>query len=71
MAIPDFQTVMLPVLEALSDGRVHSSSDLYEDAAGRLKLTIEDRKELLPSGRQSRFENRVAWARKYLRAAGK
>lgn len=61
---------MLPLLEAISDGQVHTLSDLYDKVAERLKVSPEDRRDLLPSGRQSRFENRVAWAKTYLKHAG-
>src|ERR1700730_10273787 len=70
MAIPDFQTLMRPLLESVSDGRVHSVQEIREKLAERFKLTEQERKQLLPSGRQAIFVNRVAWAKVYLQAAG-
>ena len=61
---------MYPLLELAADGEVHSMDEAYEVLAERFNLTEEDRAELLPSGRQSRYENRVGWARTYLTKAG-
>jgi restriction system protein len=70
MAIPDFQTLMLPLLELASDGRDHTLSEARETLARRFELTETDRSEMLPSGRQRRFDNRVAWAKVHLDRAG-
>ena len=70
MAIPDFQSVMLPLLKFSSDQAEHSLQDAVEFLAGQFELTIEERQELLPSGKQARFDNRVAWARSYFKQAG-
>lgn len=70
MAIPEFQTVMRPLLEVASDGKQHSNRDAREILALRFKLTDEERNALLPSGRQGIFMNRVAWAKAYLQQAG-
>jgi restriction system protein len=70
VAIPDFQTVMLPFLEALQDGKERTMRELTEQLALRFMLTEEDRKEHLPSGPQSLFYNRVAWAKTHLKYAG-
>lgn len=69
MAIPDYQTIMLPLLKLLFDGQEHSLRDSIEQLASEFQLTEEERKELLPSGRQSTFDNRVGWARTYLKKA--
>jgi len=61
---------MYPLLELAADGEVHSMDEAYEVLAERFRLTEEERAELLPSGRQSRYENRVGWARTYLTKAG-
>ena len=61
---------MYPLLELAADGEVHSMDEAYEVLAERFRLTEEERAELLPSGRQSRYENRVRWARTYLTKAG-
>jgi restriction system protein len=66
MPIPDFQSFMLPVLALASDQRVHSLEEAREVLAAQFALTPEERNELLPSGRQRRFDNRVAWAKSFL-----
>jgi restriction system protein len=70
MTIPDFQTIMLPLLKLAGDGREHSFREAVETLAERLRLSEEERKERLPSGRQLTFDNRVQWARTYLAQAG-
>lgn len=70
MTIPDFQTVMLPLLELASDGRVRSMAEYRQALAEHFRLTPEEREELLPSGKQPIFSNRVAWASVYLQRAG-
>lgn len=70
MAIPDYQTCMLPLLEFFKDGEEHNSRETVEHLAHHFQLTDEERKELLPSGQQGVFNNRVAWARSYLKQAG-
>ncbi len=70
MAIPDFQSIMLPFLEFARDGEEHAISDTRGPLAERLGVTEEERRELLPSGQQARFANRVAWAKVYLERAG-
>lgn len=70
MAIPDFQTCMLPFLRHLSDGVEHSLRDAEGALAQLFKLSDSERAELLPSGQQGIFKNRVGWARSYLKKAG-
>jgi restriction system protein len=71
MSIPDFQSIMLPLLELASDSKEHKLSDAIEHlAAHDFKLTDTERKELLPSGKQSRFANRVGWACTHFKKAG-
>jgi len=70
LAIPDFQSVMRPMLELAADGKEHSITEAQETLADVFGLTAEERKALLPSGRQSMFKNRVAWAKVYLTRAG-
>ncbi len=70
MAIPDFQTVMLPVLECLGDKQQRSIRDLTELLANRFKLTEAELAEVVPSGQQGIFSNRVSWAKSHLKAAG-
>lgn len=70
MAIPDYQALMLPVLKLASDEQDHRFSQAVEYLAHQLKLTEEEKSELLPSGSQAIFNNRVGWARSYLKQAG-
>jgi len=69
MAVPDFQTIMLPLLKLAADGKEHSFSEAIDALAQYFKLNENDRKELLPSGKQRKFDNRVSWARTYLQKA--
>lgn len=70
MAIPDYQSIMLPLLKLASDKKVHSLRSAIETLAEKFELTAEEREALLPSGRQATFDNRVGWARTYLKKAG-
>ncbi|MCZ6800358.1 MAG: restriction endonuclease [Nitrospirae bacterium] len=70
MAIPDYQTLMLPVLKLASDGQEHKFRQAVEELADEFDLTAEERNELLSSGSQAVFNNRVGWARSYLKQAG-
>ncbi|WP_320169825.1 restriction endonuclease [Maridesulfovibrio sp.] len=70
MAIPDYQTLMLPVLKVASDRKEHKFRDAVELLADEFSLSSEERNELLPSGNQPLFNNRVGWARSYLKQAG-
>lgn len=69
MPIPDFQTIMLPLLKALSDGNEHKMRDIVGQLTLEFKLTEDEKKELLPSGNAFLFDNRVHWARFYLKKA--
>lgn len=69
MAIPDYQSMMLPVLELAGDGKVHKASEAIEAIAARFNLTAADREELLPSGTGKTLYNRVHWVLTYLRRA--
>lgn len=70
MAIPDYQTIMLPMLQLLADGRIWSIRDLTHSVADRFDLTSEEREQRLPSGQQQVIANRASWSRMYLRIAG-
>ena len=70
MAIPDYQSVMLPLLRYAADEQEHSVREAIEALADQFRLTEKDRKELLPSGWQATFDNRVGWARTYMKKAG-
>lgn len=69
MAVPDFQTLMLPVLRAAANGPV-PTAEIVRQLEDAFDLTIEERSELLPSGKQTRMANRVHWAASYLSQAG-
>jgi restriction system protein len=69
MSIPDFQTLMLPVLKLAAD-KEWRISDAVERLTGDFNLSQEERTALLPSGRQTTFSNRVGWAKSYLVKAG-
>jgi len=70
MATPDFQSIMLPLLKFSSDGKEHSLSDAVASLIKEFDLSLEEQKELLPSGKQRLFNNRVGWASMYLRKSG-
>jgi len=70
MSIPDFQSVMLPLMQYASDGKEHTSRESIEFLADKFKLSEEERAELLPSGTQAIFDNRVGWAKTHLSKAG-
>lgn len=70
MAIPDFQTIMLPLLRLSGDGNVHYIHNAVSRLADQFNLTGEEQAKLLPSGQQPIFYNRVGWARTYLKKAG-
>jgi restriction system protein len=70
MEIPDYQTIMLPLLRLAGDGREHTKREAEAALAQHFHLTDADREILLPSGRQRLFDNRVGWARTYLKQAG-
>lgn len=70
MAIPDFQSIMLPLLKFLGDEQEHSKRESVEALAKEFHLTNEEMNELLSSGQQAVFDNRVGWARTYMKKAG-
>ena len=69
MPIPDYQSIMLPLLKFIGDGKERSLRETIESLAQQFGLSEEERKELLPSGRQATFDNRVGWARTYMKKA--
>lgn len=70
MTVPDFQSFMLPIMRLTNDKAEHSLSEVIDKLADEFDLTDEERRELLPSGRQARLDNRVGWAVTYLRKTG-
>ena len=70
MPIPDFQSLMLPIMKIAQDGEEHTARELRQRIGDDLGLTDAERKELLPSGTQPVLTNRIAWARAHLTMAG-
>ena len=70
MSIPVYQEITLPLLQLLGDEQEHSLRQAIDSLTGQFKLTQEEQRELLPSGRQAVFDNRVGWARTYMKKAG-
>jgi len=70
LAIPDYQTVMLPLLRLLKDGKEHYLGEVVSSLADEFKLSPAEREQLLNSGQQTVIRNRAGWARTYLKKAG-
>ena len=70
MAIPDFQTMMRPVLVAIDGDEPRSTAQIRDEIATTLNISNEDRLVMLPSGKQKLFTNRVAWAITHMAQAG-
>jgi restriction system protein len=70
MSIPDFQSMMLPLLTAIGDGKGHSNTEIASVLAQHFAVTDDDLQAMLPSGQNKVFTNRVAWAKAYLKKAG-
>ena len=68
--IPDFQTLMLPFLKNIQDGKEHSTTVIIEILTREFNLSPEELEEYLPSGSQKVFYNRVFWAKAHLKMAG-
>lgn len=67
--IPDFQSIMLPLLKAFQDGKEKTSKQLREEMVSCFNISEEEQKEKIPSGKQFLYYNRVAWAISYLKMA--
>ncbi len=70
MTIPDYETLMLPLLELLADKQPRRNAEVIDSLAERLRLTPADLAQLLPSGSATTFGSRVGWAKTYLKQAG-
>jgi restriction system protein len=68
--IPDYQTLMLPLLKYISDGQNHSTQDAVNYLSNEFKLTADELDEWLPSKKQKTFHNRVYWAKAHLKMSG-
>ncbi len=66
MTIPDFQSIMLPLLNLVADEKEHSLRETIDNLSATFKLSDEERTKLLPSSKQAMFANRVGWAKTYL-----
>ena len=70
MAIPDYQTIMLPLLRFLKDEKEHNIGEVVDSLADEFSLSAQERQQLLGSGQQTIIRNRAGWARTYLQKAG-
>lgn len=70
MAIPDYETLMLPVLQHVSDGKEYPLKAITAHMAESFKLTVEEREQRIPSGQSTYIQNRTGWAKTYLKMAG-
>ena len=70
MAIPNYETLMLPILHFLSEGGVKKTREIIHMIIREFKITPEETKKLIPSGRAKLIDNRVGWACTYLRKHG-
>jgi restriction system protein len=66
MPIPNYQTMMLPLLQFLGDRKEHSIQEAVDQVSDAFQLTDEERRQLLPSGNQEVIRNRIGWARSSL-----
>jgi restriction system protein len=70
MAVPKYDELMKPLLMAVQDGKTYTIKEIASTLAKQLKLSADDLAEMLPSGRQTIFKNRIGWANTYLKKAG-
>lgn len=70
MAIPDFQSIMRPMLEHLADGKVYRNRETNDFLTEYFNLSEEELSEMLPSGYARLFDNRIGWAKTHLKGAG-
>ena len=69
MSIPDYQTLMLPLLRFLGDEKEHSAGEAVDAVAAEFQLAAEEREQLLGSGQQTIIRNRIGWAHTYMKKA--
>lgn len=69
MPVPDYQSFLLPLLQFASDGIVHSTKESYVAMVDHFSLTENDMSEMLSSGKQAVYKNRIGWAKVYLTKA--
>src|SRR5688572_26114248 len=69
MAIPDFQSVMLPLLQFVSDGKERRMREVISGLADRMGISQEERSQMMPSGQQAYWANRIGWATTHMKHA--
>jgi restriction system protein len=69
MSVPDYQSLMLPLLQCAENGQEVRTSDCVENLGKKLGISESDMNQLLPSGKQTVFSNRIHWARTYMAKA--
>lgn len=69
MGVPDFQSFFYPILKFSSDGQEHSLDEIRDFLTQKLSLTDEDKAERVPSGTQTKFDNRIYWTKSYFSKA--
>src|SRR4051794_1038349 len=70
MSIPEYQDFMLPLLRAVADGGAHRLRELVGPLADAAGVSADEKELLLPSGQNTFVNNRVQWAKTYLKKAG-
>jgi len=70
LAIPKYHEKYRPFLECLKDGKQNKIKEVKDVVAAVIGVTDEERQELLQSGKQAIFDNRIGWTRTYLKKAG-
>lgn len=70
MPIPKYDEMYRAFLDCLADGQLHRSKEVKDTVAGVFSVSEKERTEMLPSGRQQLFDNRIGWTRTYLKKAG-
>ncbi|NOT91178.1 restriction endonuclease [Ferruginibacter sp.] len=68
--IPDYQTLMLPLLKFINDEKIHNTQEIINHLAKVFNLTKEELNEFVPSGQQKIFANRISWAKSHLKMSG-
>lgn len=69
MPIPDFYSIMRPLLDLFKDGNVRTNQQIYDAMVETFALTEEEEREMLPSLTARLFDNRLAWAKTHLKHA--
>lgn len=70
MSIPKYDEMYRAFLDCLADGQAHKSKEVKDSVASVFSISEKERAEMLPSGKQQLFDNRIGWTRTYLKKAG-